>query len=79
MRSPMVQDCDPVNEHKYSDLQVLKSAAGYYIGTIFTNGEDDEFPGLEEPGSRDSYDYYPTEEAAKHALNTRSWIQRDHP
>jgi hypothetical protein len=42
---------------KYSELQVLQSGAGYYIGTIY-HGED-----FDEPGSRDS-DYFPTAEAA---------------
>ncbi len=61
----------------YSDLCVLRSAAGYYIGTEFfhTSGE---FTGLIEPGSRES-EYFPTREAAQHALDNESWHQRTHP
>ena len=46
-------------------LQVLKSAAGFYIGT-----QDDEGP-----VSRES-DYYTTHEAAQQALATGNWVQR---
>jgi len=49
-------------------LQVLRSAAGHYIGT-FDNG----------PVSRESVEYFPTHEAARHALETGVWTQRQHP
>ena len=49
-------------------LQVLRSAAGYYIGTY-----DDG------PVSRESVEYFPTDEAARHALETGAWTQRQHP
>ena len=49
-------------------LQVLRSAAGHYIGT-FDDG----------PVSRESVEYFPTHEAACHALNTGAWTQRQHP
>lgn len=39
----------------YSELQVMKSAAGYYIGTLFWDAEYQFFC----PGSRDS-GYYAT-------------------
>ena len=47
---------DPDN---YSDLKVLSSGAGFYVGTVHT---DPEF-GFDEPGSRDS-DYFPDAESA---------------
>lgn len=65
MKSSMVQNADYIdNKEKgsYSDLQVLQSNAGFYIGTIFTDAE-----GWQEPGSRDS-DYFPTRAAAAIAL-----------
>lgn len=48
-------------------LQVLRSAAGYFIGT-WGNG----------PG-RESVEYFPTQEAASHALKTGEWTQRLDP
>ncbi len=47
---------------RFSDLRVLKSAAGWYIGTIHTLAE-----GFQEPGSRDT-DYFPTKEIAEEVL-----------
>ncbi|QMI49994.1 hypothetical protein MBR110_29905 (plasmid) [Burkholderia sp. MBR-1] len=47
----------------YSDLMVLSSAAGFYVGTTYT-GPD----GFEEPGSRDS-DYFRSEEEAERHLS----------
>lgn len=55
----------------YSDLQVLKSAAGWYVGTTYTHGSDSEFAGLVEPGSRES-GYFSTEELADQHLQ---WLQ----
>lgn len=49
-------------------LQVLRSAAGHYIGT-FDDG----------PVSRESVEYFPTREAARHALETGAWTQLQHP
>lgn len=82
MRSPMVRDLDcikPEDKKNYSDLQVLESGAGFYIGTTYQHPEDSEFPGMVEPGSRDSYEYYRTKELAEEALRTRSWTQRYRP
>lgn len=63
MKSPMVKNADYIeNKAGYSDLQILSSAAGYYIGTIYTD-ED----GFKEPGSRDS-DYFTTRQEAEKAL-----------
>lgn len=49
-------------------LQVLRSAAGHYIGT-FDDG----------PVSRESVEYFPSHEAASHALETGAWTQRQYP
>ncbi|WP_413731807.1 hypothetical protein [Sodalis sp. RH20] len=49
-------------------LQVLRSAAGHYIGT-FDDG----------PVSRESVEYFPSHEAARHALETGAWTQRQYP
>ncbi len=50
-------------------LQVIRSAAGFYIGTI------DEYG----PFSRESAEYFQTEESAKNALSTGEWTQREEP
>ncbi|MFS1428307.1 hypothetical protein LMH73_014440 [Vibrio splendidus] len=49
--------------------QVLHSAAGYYIGTL----ED----GM--PYSRESLEYFPSQEEAETALKTNRWTQRIQP
>ena len=66
MKSPMVQNAPYIPKSEkccYSDLQVMKSAAGYYVGTIYTDPKD----GFKEPGSRDS-DYFATQEEAEQEL-----------
>lgn len=50
-------------------LQVLCSAAGHYIGTFDDDG----------PVSRESVEYFPSHEAARHALETSVWTQRQYP
>jgi hypothetical protein len=50
-------------------LQVLVSAAGYYIGT-----EDDEGP-----VSRESLEYWLSREQAEKAFEDGDWTQHDHP
>ena len=55
-----------------SNLQVLHSNAGYYIGRTCCDKED----GFEEPFSRESV-YYPTREAAQRDLHTMSFPVRD--
>ncbi|CAJ2794328.1 Uncharacterised protein [Burkholderia pseudomallei] len=47
-------------------LQVLRSVAGYYIGTA-----DDEGP-----ISRESVEYFPTRDLAERALVAGCWTQR---
>lgn len=49
------------------ELQVLQSAAGFYIGTIHE----------QTPYSRESVEYWPKRESAVLALETNSWTQRD--
>ena len=47
----------------YSQLKVMSSAAGYYLGTEYTNTD-----GFTQPGSRES-GYFITKKQAEHALN----------
>jgi hypothetical protein len=62
MKSPMITETGHItNKDRYSDLQVLKSRAGYYVGTVYI--ED----GFETPGSRDS-DYFATQTEAEEYL-----------
>lgn len=50
MKSPMVTNLDCITgKEGYSELQVLRSAAGFYVGTLHTDAD-----GFVEPGSRDS-------------------------
>jgi hypothetical protein len=64
---------DSDDKEKYSELKVLQSAAGWYIGTTYKEDE-----GFESPGSRDS-GYFKSKELAQYALDNEEWIQRDHP
>lgn len=50
-------------------LSVLKSARGYYLGTFCDLG----------PVSRESAEYWPSEEQAQAAMASGEWTQRDHP
>jgi hypothetical protein len=63
MKSPMVTNAPYITDKEnYSDMRVMKSGAGFYIGTIHN---DPDFG--EEPGSRDS-DYFSTKEEAESFL-----------
>ena len=63
MRSPLVEEADYIPDpERYSDLQVLRSGAGYYVGTVYNHPE-----GYQEPGSRDS-EYFPSHDAASKVL-----------
>lgn len=65
MHSLQVRFIEPTkNWPNYSQLQILKSAAGFYIGTLYT---DPTMDGLVEPGSRDST-YFVRKEIADRAL-----------
>lgn len=59
----------------YSELKVMKSAAGWYIGTTFTHNETSPTPGMVEAGSRESQ-YFETRERAEDALKAGGWDQR---
>ena len=63
MKSPMITKADYIPEQQkngYTELQALKSAAGFYIGTMYV--ED----GFEMPGSRDSGYFATKAEAEEH-------------
>lgn len=53
-----------LKRENFSELQVLQSAAGYFIGRLYW---DEEFS-FWDMGSRES-DYFPTQEAAHKALD----------
>lgn len=63
---------------KISNLMVLKSAAGYYIGRVCLETDktsDDYLGGMQEPYSRES-EYYPTMTEANFNLN-EGFVVRD--
>ena len=57
MKSALIGHCN--DQENYTKLMVLKSPAGYYIGTIY-----EDPAGFQEPGSRDS-DYFDTRAQAE--------------
>ena len=63
MRSPQVAAHHSDEKGRYSELQVLQSAAGFYVGTVYHAPE-----GYTEPGSRDS-GYFKTREDAQKFLD----------
>ena len=70
MKSPMVETRDYItNKAGYTDLQVLQSGAGFYIGTMYNNPD-----GFQEPGSRDS-GYFATREEAEKEL--QNWCEAE--
>lgn len=73
MKSFQVLKVDPNNIHKYSELQVLSSAAGWFVGT--THKESDNH--LAEPGSRDTC-YFGTHAMAQYALKTLEFLNKKH-
>ena len=50
-------------------LQILRSNAGFYIGTADDDG----------PVSRESAEYFSTREEAERAHTDAAWTQRGHP
>ena len=54
-----------------SDLRVLQSAAGYYVGRVEISPEGYEFPFCRESG------YYPTREKAESALAFLRELERE--
>lgn len=70
MRSPMIEEATYITAEdklRYTDLRVLRSNAGYYIGTLYQHKNEAGDVQWEEPGSRDS-DYFATEAAAQAEL-----------
>lgn len=61
-----------MSEYRVSSLQVMRSAAGWYVGRSCTHTAASEFPRLVEPYSRDSM-YYGTKLEAEQALRTGSY------
>jgi hypothetical protein len=59
---PRIDHSTVIAPGQYGPMQVLQSAAGYYVGTLFR----EEFGNV--PGSRDS-GYFETFEAAKSYLD----------
>ena len=55
-----------------SELKVLESGAGFYIGTTYEEYD------MELPYSRVS-GYYPTHKDAETALNGKTYVKRAHP
>lgn len=66
MKSKLAEQCDPNPDGRYTELLVLQSNAGYYIGTLFIGSD-----GFVEPGSRDS-EYFDTREEAQKYLQ---WLE----
>lgn len=50
-------------KNRYTELRVLQSAAGFYVGTLYEELDETGAVVWQEPGSRDS-GYFPTHEAA---------------
>jgi hypothetical protein len=75
MRSFIVMNVadDEAERAKYSDLKIMKSPAGYYVGTTY-NAAGRE--GFDEPGSRDS-DYFATEAEAQAFLSRLEKMTED--
>ncbi|MGR0117841.1 hypothetical protein [Ralstonia pseudosolanacearum] len=55
--------------NKRLPLRVLKSNAGYYIGTADEDG----------PCSRESVEYFRTQAKAQQALDDSAWTQKETP
>ena len=63
MKSPMIMNSGYIKDKEcYSDLQVMQSNAGHYIGTVYTDVD-----GFQEPGSRDT-GYFESHKAAEDYL-----------
>ncbi|TXG80204.1 MAG: hypothetical protein E6R13_08575 [Spirochaetes bacterium] len=60
-------------EGQISELKVMKSAAGFYIGRSIME------MGFPLPYSRESQEYFPTEEEAQNALDTGEYTPRNYP
>jgi hypothetical protein len=60
-------------DERVSEFKVMKSAAGYYIGTSYTEPE-----GYDVPNSRES-EYFVTEELAKATLKEWNHVASHYP
>ena len=84
--TPAQPDMPNAASNGYTDLQVLRSAAGFYIGTMYVERDASGQIVWQEPGSRDS-DYFGTRKAAEKSLSlltalgddTAAMVLRDHP
>ena len=82
MKSPMVENASYIKDEDrshYTDLQVLRSGAGWYVGTLFWDAEYEFW----DAGSRDS-DYFGSKEEAERFLEVVSGVGlpgclREHP
>lgn len=71
MRSPMVEAATYItNKSSFSDLMVLRSNAGFYIGTVYYPVEYGKIP--YNPGTRDT-GYFSSETEARRMLE---WIEK---
>lgn len=59
---------------KISELKVMKSNAGFYIGKSIY----DDYMKMDLPYSRNSIEYYGTKEEAQIALQTKSYTERNY-
>lgn len=64
MKSPQLARLGLADDPHYSDLQVMESPAGHYVGTSYRNLDARGKLLFEEPGSRDSGYFASREEAA---------------
>lgn len=72
MKSPFITFTNLIaaeDKPNYSDLQVLKSAAGFYVGTLYHEAD-----GTRIPGTRDSLNYFSSREKA--AAHLQDIIER---
>lgn len=60
---------------EYTNPEVLESAAGFYIGQRYYDGE----MGCHAPGGRLSVRYWATQTEAATALTSGNWVMRNHP
>jgi hypothetical protein len=74
MRGLLTQADYITDKDRYTDVGVYRSAAGWYIGTMYNHPD-----GWKEPGSRESEEYYATEREARQALVDQTFTQRYHP
>ena len=71
MKSPITQaDYIPeATRGNYTDMKVLRSGGGWYIGTMYEERDAQGNLTFQEPGSRDS-EYFDTEEEADAELRS---------